>query len=97
MQMEPLGADQSTTCSGYEQPVPVPTACHVLGCVLATLVNELMSSLPLWNIYPAGKAVTHVVSMKCGCARVGGVLPELRSGPLTQSRGQGRLAGRNVI
>lgn len=75
----------------------MPTACHVLGCILAMLVNELMSSLPLRNIYPAGKAVTHVVSMKCGCATVGGTLQEFGSGPLTQSRGQGGLARRNGI
>lgn len=34
----------------------------------------------------------NVISMKRGCAMVGGALPELRSGPLTQSRGQGGLS-----
>lgn len=40
----------------------------------------------------ARKGGHNVISMKRGCAMVGGALPELRSGPLTQSRGQEGLS-----
>ena len=93
MQMEPLGADQGTTCSVYTAGCSSPTLCA--GLCLGYTGDKLMWSQTWWNIYTSGKVVTCKVSMRCDCARVGGALQELRSGPLTQSSGQAGLARRN--
>lgn len=60
--------------------------------VLATLVSKMTWSLLWWNFQPPGKAVTHVISVRCDCAMAGGALQELRSGRVVQCQGQGGFA-----